>query len=115
MITHNSGSIFVSVFRLFNDCFFLKLNFFPVNTADFFQEIISSLRFFVDYIRGKPFTSSKGLRDDGKTNFGEAFGVTTTSKEPEATKQMTPEISAEQAVLLESYPFKNSSTKNGDV
>ena len=95
---------------------FLKTNFFfPVNSADFFQEIISSLRFFVDYIRGKPFTSSKGLRDDGKTNFGEAFGVTTTSKEPEATKQMTPEISAEQAVLLESYPFKNSSTKNGDV
>lgn len=41
--------------------------------------------------------------------------MTTTSKEPEATKQMTPEISAEQAVLLESYPFKNSSTKNGDV
>ena len=97
--------------------FFLKkkLNF--QNTADFIQEIISSLGFFVDYIRGKPSTSSKkgGSRDgSGKTDFGNAFGVTPTTKEqPTPITQMTPEFSGEQAVLLEPYPFNSS--KSGDI
>jgi len=83
-----------------------------INISDFFQEIISSLRFYVDYMQGKPSTSSKSPREGGQANFGEAFGIKT-SKEPIPVKQMTPEVSAEQAVLLEPYPF--SSTKNGDV
>ena len=87
------------------------------NTADFIQEIISSLGFFVDYIRGKPSTSSKkgGPRDgSGKTDFGSAFGVTPTTKEqPTPITQMTPEFSGEQAVLLEPYPFNSS--KSGDI
>lgn len=82
-----------------------------LNTDDFIEEIISSLRFFVDYIRGKPFTRSP--REGDNANFGEAFGVATTKEQPLPVKQMAPEVSAEQAVLLEPYPF--SSTKNGDV
>jgi len=81
-----------------------------INIYDFIEEIISSLRFFVDYIQGKPFTRSP--REGDKANFGEAFGVAT-SKEPLPVKQMVPQVSAEQAVLLEPYPF--SSTKNGEV
>lgn len=65
-------------------------------------------------MQGKPFTSSKGLREEGKMNFGDAFGLTTSAPMP--MKQMAPEteVSAEQTVLLEPYPFA-SSTKNADV
>jgi hypothetical protein len=64
-------------------------------------------------MRGKPFTTSKGTREGGKTNFGEAFGVTTSTKKPiPVNKQIEPEFSTEQAVLLEPYPFTSSSTKN---
>jgi hypothetical protein len=60
---------------------------------------------------GKPFTSSKSRREEGgTTSFGDAFGITN-SKEPVPVK----EISAEQAILLERYPFSSSSTKNEDV
>ena len=69
------------------------------------MEIINSLRFYVDYMRGKPFTSSKGPGEGGKMDFGEAFGVTTTSKQPSPVQQMAPEVPAEEAVLLRPYPF----------
>jgi hypothetical protein len=48
-------------------------------TADFFQEIVLSLKFFVDYIRRKPYTHSSYKINDSfgnpKTDFGEAFGI----------------------------------------
>ena len=41
-----------------------------IKTANFILEITSSLRFFVDYMRGKPFTcSSKIPREGGKLDF----------------------------------------------
>lgn len=43
-----------------------------LNISDFGVEIWLSLRFFYDYARGKPYTSSKM---HNRTDFGEAFGV----------------------------------------
>ena len=77
------------------------------------MEIISSLRFFVDYMRGKPFTSSKSPREGGKMTFEDAFGITN-SKEPTPVPQMVPEQSPEEAVLLSPYPFA-STPENGHV
>ena len=81
------------------------------------MEIIGSLRFYVDYMRGKPFThsSSKGPDDDEgrKKDFGEAFGITT-SKQPMPVQQMAPEVPTEEAVLLGPYPFA-STADNGHV
>ena len=83
------------------------------NTADFILEIINSLRFYVDYMRGKPFTSSKGPREGHKMNFGDAFGLTTT-KEQKPTQQMAPEVTPEEAGLLRPYPFA-STQESGHV
>ena len=78
------------------------------------MEIISSLRFYVDYMRGKPFThSSKGPDGEGRKEFGEAFGITT-SKQPMPVQQMAPEVPPEEAVLLGPYPFA-STGDNGHV
>lgn len=45
------------------------------------MEIITSLRFFIEYARGKPHTRGHGHRTAGdehdKMGFGEAFGVST--------------------------------------
>jgi hypothetical protein len=55
--------------------------FYPLLTfhlpADFVLEIFGSLRFFFDYIRGKPSTHSSAMKQDGQPtmNFGQAFGV----------------------------------------
>ena len=71
------------------------------------MEIVGSLRFFVNYIQGKPST-----RSQGKTDFGEAFGVTTavsTSRQPIPVQEMAPERSVqprqdeEEAILLRPY------------
>jgi len=48
-----------------------------INYSDFVLEIFGSLRFFFDYIRGKPSTHSSAMKQDGQPtmNFGQAFGV----------------------------------------
>ena len=97
--------------------------FFFETTGDFFMEIVGSLRFYVDYMQGKPFTHSSGSnspREGRKKNFGEAFGVaatttsmgssTSTSKQPMPVQPMTSTaaaeaVSPEEAVLLRPYPF----------
>ncbi|KAF9456290.1 DUF300-domain-containing protein [Collybia nuda] len=52
-----------------------------INFSDFALEIIGSIRFFIEYTRGKPHTRGHGHRMDGnetdKMGFGEAFGVST--------------------------------------
>jgi len=89
-----------------------------INISDFIMEIISSLRFFVDYMRGKPFTSSKNPPEGNKMDFGDAFGIKTTSKEPMPVQQMASGVSVsvqpEEAVLLSPYPFA-STEENGRV
>ncbi|PFH53611.1 hypothetical protein AMATHDRAFT_137523 [Amanita thiersii Skay4041] len=44
-----------------------------INFSDFVREIASSIKFYVDYIRGKPGTRSQ--LTGNKVTFGEAFGV----------------------------------------
>lgn len=79
------------------------------------MEIINSLRFFVDYMRGKPNTSSKSTREGGKVSFGDAFGISRTSKEPTPVQPMVPpEASTEDANLLGPYPFA-STHEHGNV
>ncbi|KAF8797823.1 DUF300-domain-containing protein [Phlegmacium glaucopus] len=86
-----------------------------INITDFALEIFGSLRFFFDYMRGKPSTHGQP-REGGKKDFGEAFGVkpTTTSRQPLPISPMEPEIPThqhdqEQAILLKPYPFSGDS------
>lgn len=55
--------------------------------GDFAQEIYGSLRFFVDYMRGKPYARTP--RENGQANmdFGEAFGVSMNRTVPYVVKQ----------------------------
>jgi hypothetical protein len=57
---------------------------FPL-TVDFVHEILSSLRFFVDYTQGKPHT-----RRQQKATFGEAFGVGSARNAPHPLKFVSP-------------------------
>ena len=79
-----------------------------MKTADFIQEITSSLRFYIDYMRGKPFTRSKSPREGDKMDFGDAFGFsnnnTTISKQPMRVQRMDPENSENVEILLKPYP-----------
>lgn len=65
------------------------------------MEIMGSLHFFVDYIRGKPSTRH-GSRKERK-DFAEAFGLT--SRQPTPVQPMSPEpqVQSEEAVLLKPY------------
>jgi len=102
--TREQGSPATSIWRPLWD---------SINISDFFMEIINSLRFYVDYMRGKPNTHSKGSREGGKKSFGDAFGITT-SKEPTPVQPMMPEVSTEEANLLNPYPFA-STQEHGNV
>lgn len=73
-------------------------------------EIVGSLRFFVDYIQGKPSTRSKSPREGGRMNFGDAFGITT-SEQPTPNKQMDPRVSSEEVLLS---PYDDSPTRDPD-
>ena len=76
------------------------------------MEIVTSLRFFVDYMQGKPSTHSQP-REGRKMTFGEAFGVTT-SAQPLPVQEMTisePTVQPgheEEAILLKQYPFSTN-------
>ncbi|RDB24596.1 hypothetical protein Hypma_008230 [Hypsizygus marmoreus] len=65
-----------------------------INYSDFAYEILGSLRFFVEYARGKPQTHGHGhrvavdLHGHTKMDFGEAFGVSTSR---DAAYVVTPE------------------------
>lgn len=75
-----------------------------INYTDFAMEIVSSLRFFVDYIQGKPSTHSQQPLEGGKMTFGEAFGVETFSQ-PLPVQEMTTvqPRKEEEAILLKPY------------
>ena len=64
--------------------YLINFFFFPSSSlADFFAEIYSSLKFFVDYMRGKPGTKSSDMKrmEGRKMDFGEAFGLTDDDKD----------------------------------
>lgn len=87
---------------------------------DFLVEIFGSLKFFVDYARGKPATHS-GRRADAaivnnynkRMDFGQAFGVdgskypadmVSTGRDPSAIR---PRASYDEEIHLASYPYND--------
>jgi hypothetical protein len=68
---------------------------YPPLPADFAMEIIISIRFFIEYTRGKPHTRSQSHHmlgeEHDKVGFGEAFGVST-SHVAVATSPSSPDL-----------------------
>jgi hypothetical protein len=57
-----------------------------INFTDFIVEILGSLKFFVDYARGKPGAHAPRTQpgpDGRKVDFGEAFGVEGAARTPD--------------------------------
>lgn len=65
-----------------------------INYSDFAQEILGSLRFFVDYARGKP--HARGYEHQKKMDFGEAFGVSSARNTPYAMKSVSPDFGSSE-------------------
>ncbi|KAI6141602.1 DUF300-domain-containing protein [Pisolithus tinctorius] len=99
-----------------------------INYKDFAVEIVGSLKFFVDYIRGKPSTHS-GRRADAefvnnhnkRMDFGQAFGVegSTYPRQPRKStaggggdgesRAIRPRSSYDEEVRLAPYPISSDS------
>lgn len=84
-----------------------------INYKDFAIEILGSLKFFVDYVRGKPSTRSAPRAEgefvnvEERMDFGQAFGMedTTYSRQPKPVTEGTGDGDAP-------YPFANDSGAN---
>lgn len=85
-------------------------------TADFLVEIVGSLKFFVDYVRRKPYTRGPRVtitEFDGKTrtrmNLDEAFGVSMpqyrTYAPSESTSDVPPRVSYDENIRLAPYSY----------
>ena len=82
-----------------------------LRTADFAREIWGSLRFFVDYWRGKKYAHGvppqalEDLEDEprGQATFGEAFGVEGYSKTVSKRSVYAPRTSYDETIRLQPY------------
>jgi hypothetical protein len=79
-----------------------------INFSDFVVEILGSLKFFIDYARGKPNTHSTRIAkgsDGRKLDFGEAFGVEGSERGPAAMRRNNAAgVEDEENVRLQPYP-----------
>lgn len=79
--------------------------------ADFVREIWGSLKFFVDYWRGKQYTHgvpTEALDDldegaHGQTTFGQAFGVEGYSRKVSKRSNYPPRTSYDETIRLQPY------------
>ncbi|KAI0933206.1 hypothetical protein AcV7_004742 [Taiwanofungus camphoratus] len=89
-----------------------------INYSDFAAEIVSSLRFFVDYFRGKSYTRSRGMVVDSegkmhpKMDFGEAFGIAASGSpyDPRSASEsagMRSRMSYDDNIRLAPYSYAN--------
>ncbi|KIM43917.1 hypothetical protein M413DRAFT_442985 [Hebeloma cylindrosporum] len=83
-----------------------------INFSDFAIEIVGSLKFFVDYARGRPNAHGHGHRvptditDQPKKSFGEAFGVSSaTAHVPSLSLEHERQVTESENIQLTPYPF----------
>jgi len=82
-------------------------------TGDFAIEIFGSLKFFVDYARGRPTAHGHGHRvpttdnnDHSKMTFEQAFGVSSaTAHAPSLSLERERQVTESENIQLTPYPF----------
>ncbi|KAF8968510.1 organic solute transporter Ostalpha-domain-containing protein [Flammula alnicola] len=92
-----------------------SINYRPPSQADFILEIFGSLRFFVDYARGRPLAHGHGHRvpnevgQPTKMNFGQAFAVSSATDQSLPLRSTSESHAAQPEdvnIMLTPYPFK---------
>jgi hypothetical protein len=87
-------------------------------TGDFAIEIFGSLKFFVDYARGRPNTHSHDhhvstdIGGRSKMTFGQAFGVSSaTAHAPSLSLERERQVTESENIQLTPYPFASKAGK----